>query len=751
MPVNDRREPAVYVTIEDASYAAPTLETGRVGYIATICDRGEHNKVITLTNLQEFYSKFGKPNFRKTSQAHYLIDKFLQYSNKCLVVRVMPEDAYLANSIIEASTVSQKIVYGTPAVDGSFSFVSAVSVSVWEQETAYSIGDIVSVTDIIGYTYVAETDGTSGSSNPVWPLTPTTTVLDGTVRWRCETNIYNIVTCQDVGSYGAVTAGQWIFAEDDSPTNAAQVVSKSDVGGYFLTIDRNYDGTAPVGPPSLGYTCDPYHQKSQLSVRSSADFNNPIVNDWSKVVYCFYAKGAGSYYNNVRLKGVRNIQMEKMYTDDNGVVLYPYLFMDVGIYAINYDGTQTLLEGPWTVSLTRRTPTGSIIRDITSGQVLYIEDVLNDSSNVLGVVSGDGVNNLINAIDADQRRLEVMLLLSMSGTTITTSGNIAANGLTFYNGTDGTVNIDPSLPGTKKPMYDVNTGYLESDNTFLLGLLTRAYEGTLTSTDGSIEQLPECVYPWFDIDYIVTGGYPAIVQYGGRTLADIRQDCIHIGDTGAYVTDYQDDITARLNDVPWNNWTSMLYVQYRRIFDTFTGEYMWVNPVYHAIERHLYCDSVYFLAEPVAGIEKGAIGQKIELSYKGNHTQRGDLQDKNLNMVIVEPQGKYILTQLTTWKRLSVLQRGHVAKFVAYIRKEIPKLLKDILQRRATAYWIGQAQYRTTEFLSKFLESSVERYSALKTFTVSTVFDDVRSELNVYIDITPIRSIERINVFIIVH
>ena len=55
MPVNDRREPAVYVTIEDASYAAPTLETGRVGYIATICDRGEHNKVITLTNLQEFY------------------------------------------------------------------------------------------------------------------------------------------------------------------------------------------------------------------------------------------------------------------------------------------------------------------------------------------------------------------------------------------------------------------------------------------------------------------------------------------------------------------------------------------------------------------------------------------------------------------------------------------------------------------------------------------------------------------------
>jgi hypothetical protein len=120
-------------------------------------------------------------------------------------------------------------------------------------------------------------------------------------------------------------------------------------------------------------------------------------------------------------------------------------------------------------------------------------------------------------------------------------------------------------------------------------------------------------------------------------------------------------------------------------------------------------------------------------------------------MVIVEPQGKYILTQLTTWKRLSVLQRIHVAKFVAYIRKVIPTLLKDILQRRATQYWIGQAQYRVTNFLTKFLESTVERYSVLKSFNVTVSFDDTRSELNVYIDITPIRAIERINVFIIVH
>jgi len=176
-----------------------------------------------------------------------------------------------------------------------------------------------------------------------------------------------------------------------------------------------------------------------------------------------------------------------------------------------------------------------------------------------------------------------------------------------------------------------------------------------------------------------------------------------------------------------------------------------MNPVYHALERHLYCDGAYFIAEPVAGIEKGAITEPIELAYKSNHTERGDLMDAELNCVIVEPQGKYILTQFTTWKRLSVLKRLHVAKFIAYIRKVIPTLLKDILQRRATQYWIGQAQFRVANFLGKFLESNVERYSVLKSFNVAVSFDETASELNVIIDVTPIRAIERINVFIIVH
>jgi hypothetical protein len=680
MPVTDRREPAVYVSIEDATYTAPALETGRVGYIVTLCDRGPHNKVVQLNSNAQFYKLFGRPDYRRTTQAHYLADKFLQYSSNLLLVRAMPDDAYLANKEVKITTTSTKIQYGE-SVDALFTFTP----------------DSVSV------------------------------------------------VCSNLDSFNAVDIGTWIFADGDAVADAGQVVAKTS-GTLTLTLDRGYEGTISTSGIA-GYSCAPYTEGSVATVSTEADMSATDAT----VVYYFYAVGAGTYYNNIKVMGVRNVELEKMYTDSNGAVLYNYLFMDIGIYYINTDGSSTLLDGPWTVSLTRRNALGSTIKDITSGASLYIEDVINNNSNFIKCISSSGVDNLVavgsvTEAQATKHRLQTMLLLTVSGSVVDSStGSIAFGGLLFENGTDGTVNTGRTLP-----MYN-DSNNLESDRDYLDGLVALAYRGALTSTDGSIEQLPECVYPWYQPDYIVTGGYSATIQDGGRYLASYRQDCIHLGDTGGVKTAYSTDITARVNDVAWNDWTSMLYVQYRRMFDPFTGERIWMNPVYHALERHLYCDGAYFLAEPVAGIEKGAITDSIELAYRANHTERGDLMDVELNPVIVEPQGKYILTQFTTWKRLSVLKRGHVAKFVAYIRKVIPTLLKDILQRRATQYWIGQAQYRVSNFLGKFVESNVERYSILKSFNVSVNFDESASEINVVIDITPIRAIERINVFIIVH
>jgi hypothetical protein len=708
MPVTDRREPAVYVTIEDASVALPTLETGRTVFAATLCDRGPHNRVLTFTNYASFKKTLGQPDFRRTSQAHYILAAALQYTSSVLAIRVMPEDAQWANSNVSI-----------PA---------------------------------------------SNTPTPVTKIATSTPVLVTIPYVVNAVTHHNKGIATDAASLLALQIGSWVYMSSDPSDKALQIVSKDSTALTF-TLSEDYSGiggtttAAAEGQPAVTLNSVVPYLNSHISAISDAEpFSASTV---PEIVWHFYATGAGSYYNDLVIQGVRNLQYEKMYTDADGVPLYNYLFMDIGIYYNNQDGTQSLVEGPWTVSLTRKVPTGSTIKDLSSGQILYIVDIINNNSNLIAAVEGEASEKLIaigsiTETIASKSRLQVMSLLAIKNSTITASGNIAGGGLEFENGTNGTV--DPRTGGSSHgtiPMYNSSNNLIVGE--YLIGLVAQAYKGQLTSVDGSIEQLPECTYPWYNPDYVVTGGYPPAIQEAGRYLASYRQDCIHLADTGSFINSYTNDIKAR-NDtlgaglgVPWNDWTSALYVQYRKMFDIFTGEYIWMSPVYHALTRHLYCDGAYFIAEPVAGIEKGAITDSIELAYKANHTERGDLQDKQLNMVIVEPAGKYILTQLTTWKRMSVLQRLHVAKFVAYMRKVIPTLLKDILQRKATQYWIGQCNYRINNFLTQFLESDNERYSILKTFSVNVVFDDVRSEINAYIDITPIRAIERINVYIITH
>ena len=75
MPVTDRREPAVYVTIEDASYVAPTIEVGRTVYGVILCDRGPHNRIVTVTSKAEYRKMFGTPDIRRVSQTFYQLDK----------------------------------------------------------------------------------------------------------------------------------------------------------------------------------------------------------------------------------------------------------------------------------------------------------------------------------------------------------------------------------------------------------------------------------------------------------------------------------------------------------------------------------------------------------------------------------------------------------------------------------------------------------------------------------------------------
>jgi len=546
-------------------------------------------------------------------------------------------------------------------------------------------------------------------------------------------NDQNYITVNDSTSLLNINVGDWIYADDID--HIRQIVDIDD-DNLEITFDKKYTGT--TGTFS---TINKYEKFSIESLSALKNVNTIDTQD-SSVLWYFLAIGAGKYYNSIFIRGVRNNELEKMYVDDDGTVLYPNMFMDISIYAKNYDNSISLLEGPFSVSLVDVLPNGQVVKDIFSGIRLYLPIVINRYSKLMKCVESIGSSSLMTLdveypYDPDSlNRLAIQSLFAQGN--ILGFENVGSGGFFLQNGSDGNLYINNKLNFTGNDEYKA--------------LVMRAYNGTLTSVDGSIELIVQDIYPWYVFDYVLCGGYDKNIAAAARSLVDRRGDCLLLSDTGKISTSADEDIEARLNDVSWNTWNAALYIQYREITDSHSGKQFNVTPVYHAIAAHLLTDLNYWIAEPVAGMEKGAIQDPIELIYKTNFTKLGDLIDKELNPVIVEPDGIYILTQFSTWKRLSIMKRLHVVKFIHYLKKTIPTSLKDILQHKATSYWINQCNIRLNGIMNKFLETGTsDRYAILKSFTSVVNFDDLRSEINVTLSIVPIRAIERINVNILVY
>jgi len=660
--------PAINVTIEDRSFALPTLKTGRSGYSVVVGDRGPHNQVVEVNSLAQFHRIFGRPDLTRTGQGHYMADKFLQHSSRLFVVR--------------------------PAVVGSATSTDNARIS------HATISETTTATALVELTYTF-TNGTS---------TVTTTTASTAV------------------------VGDWIVSATDAANlSLARQIVAIDATALTLTLDQAYAGTTS-GTAEGASTFQP------LTVATVAtpgiDNVNQLDTVTTGILFHIHAVGVGAYYDNIIVRGVRNVALEKMYTDANGNPLYPNMFMDLYVYYQNADGTLSLIEGPWTVSLMNKAGS-SVVRDLSTGLEMFMPTVVNAKSDFIRIVEGASISNYELAANAAALRDYTQALFTSGVVAKTTQ--IGQNGVGLAMGGDGV-------------QYDAQSRLNLVGNGVIEGVVMQAFNGTLTSTDGTIELIVQSLYPWYEFDYILSGGYPATIQSAAVQLADARSDAMVIGDTGHNSQSAAEDISARLNSVPWNTYNAMLYTQYREIFDPYTGKHIYITPAYHAIERHLVIDARDWIAEPVAGIEKGAIQEPIKLSYRPPLVSLNDLIDGEMNPVIVEPQGKYILHQLTTWKRLSIMKRGHAVKFIHFIKKELPKLLKDILQHKATPFWIGMVDRRINGFMAPFVvgASASDRLAALTSYSVSSNFDAARSEIQVALIVRPLRSIEAIDVSIIV-
>lgn len=694
--------PGVYTSVEARDFKLGQAAFGRKCLVVILSDRGRHNQVVRLTNHNDFYREYGYPDLEKYGYGHYLVDIALQYSNEVYVIR----PALTNPEILRDLTVDYE---DCMAISHAYIYENDVD------EDAVLINDI------------PETSISAGSN--IIDLSDTTSLISD------------------------YSEGMWIFPEGEH-ANARQIV-QVDNENYQLVLDSTYDGIIPIGPSGVSiYSMDYFQVITKKKFPGSdegARLRNlkhidTATND--DIYFVFAARGTGAKYNSYYLRGSRNTRYEYMFTDADGNPLYPYAFVDIALYRYNEeDNSSIFVEGPWTVSLIARTESGTPIRDIFTGREMFIETVINDNSDFIKCITGKGANKLVSyentstsTEEAKNRRLHIQSLFayeSVQGSNVLASPNDQRlrGGFFLTDGEDGILFNDD--------------GTLNYGGEYQ-ALVTQAYMGKLTSVDGSIELLDQVLYPKYKLNYVFCGGYYAPERDGARLLVDTRGDTMLLSDVSHNALKSETEIENRKTS-GWNTWNAMCYSQWRQMFDEHTGKYISMTPVYDEIEHHLSIDNNYFLSEPVAGIEKGAIQRSIELTYKPTLTELSDLIAAEINPTISEPDGTYTLTQYTTFKRLSSLKRGNWAKFVHFIMQEIPRVTKDILQRKASAHWISQAERRVNGLLNPYVDTGeASKFASLENFETNLIFDDLRDELNVIVSFNFLGIIEKITANIIV-
>jgi len=268
------------------------------------------------------------------------------------------------------------------------------------------------------------------------------------------------------------------------------------------------------------------------------------------------------------------------------------------------------------------------------------------------------------------------------------------------------------------------------------------------------EVIHEVLYPELDFDYVPDWTGDIDVMNSILQMADeigFTMPILALPRQNAAEKDY----TARIEDVYFSSFNTALYSgQWNdNHFMEKMGTRISVSPSYYAMLNHLQTDESISITEPMANIVKGQLpAAGAQLSYIAKSYDIEKLRGVQINTIIKEIDGIYFIDQLTAYKSASKLSRINVVKVIHRMRKDLPKILKDLLQRKALENILLSAKTRTEKYMSRWQVTDNNTIDGIFTeINVTPLFVEEELKLIVSIAVRPIGTIEKIEVPITVY
>jgi hypothetical protein len=315
----------------------------------------------------------------------------------------------------------------------------------------------------------------------------------------------------------------------------------------------------------------------------------------------------------------------------------------------------------------------------------------------------------------------------------------------------------------QRSLWQMQSGYT-GENIIRDGKLNMGYvPGNLYAEDAKQlliqfynenETIHEVLYPELDFDYVPDWTQDIDVMNSIVQFAD------EIGFTMPIISlprqkDPEDDYLMRVEDVYLSSYNTAMYSGQNNDnhYMAELGIRITCPASYYAMINHLNVDEQISITEPMANIVKGQLpvsGAKLSYIAKSYNIEK--LRGVQVNTIIKEIDGIYFIDQLTAYKSASKLSRINVVKVIHRIRKDLPKILKDLLQRKALENVLLSAKTRTEKYMDRWLVTDNNTTDGIfSEIDVTPMFVEEELKLIVSVAVRPIGTIEKIEVPITVY
>ena len=742
--------PSVVISIEDESYLQPILSSGRTVLIPFFSKFG-NEEFQEWSTWDEFKTKFGSVNPRKYGMAQLFIKGASQFTQSFLGKRLLPSDAAYANKIEQFSATGVQETSVNGATDSS----SVVAGAGTEAVAFYGSGRGSGYNDVVvKFEPLSEYSKFYADENGI-PRYQFNFLAATVYEKRSNGNLVQLEQDKIPFALVDIDPANGETIKDIYDAQSLNIEDRfEDISNYIRValIDDNSELENYMGPKDLDSVLfwDAEKSKAAYIIFEDGDLTIEYVDadksDAKEQARFHYKDSAGNddyaivTIVNGAIKiaddtaaGAEDGDLESM-TIASSKAFYTFKLFDKGNFVAT--DTQTYETSASEGQLTVVTPF-----DCTGAAVIVDDVIVVEGDDY--TVNGDSViftkplnyGQYIKIVSASSNSDATVLLEQFKFARYNLWKYLIENGVQLDSGYDGQ---NLYINGTLNFAGPGETGH---ENAKML----------LVDFYSTNAELREVLYPKYDFDYIPDFSMDPDVQAAISNLTDYLQTALGVHSTGVKYN-YKQDLDYRKYSLGFSSFCNMLYSgeANKRHYDSDLGRSVVMPSSYYALLDHLYVDGAMDIAEPVAGISKGSIRTGlIKLTYSPTSLEIEKLRMKQINAIIDEPDGIYFIDQLTMYKKSSILSRAHAVKPIMQVKKDLRKLLKDVLQSKDGRTAVGRAKTIIDTYMRDTVyDAQKNRSGWFEYYKYDVVFDENKLEIKVLLTVKPLRSVEKVSVVI---